>query len=112
MVLSCVVLCCVALRRVALRCVTLRYVVLCYAVLCSVRVHGCVCVVVHWSPSVRLKIFIDPFPKRHRLVHNRGFPKFKALHFSQNMVNSTEISQTLVTRYNLPDHKVSNQFKS
>ena len=36
---------------------------------------------------------IDPFPKRDRLVHNSGFPKIKALYFSQNMVNSTEISQ-------------------
>ena len=38
---------------------------------------------------------IDPFPKRHRLVHNGRFPKFKALYFGQNMINSTEISQNL-----------------
>ena len=36
--------------------------------------------------------FIDPFPKRHRMVYNGGFPKFKGLYFSLNMVNSTEIS--------------------
>ena len=35
---------------------------------------------------------IDPFPKRHRLVHNGGFLKFQALYCSQNMTNSTEIS--------------------
>ena len=35
---------------------------------------------------------IDPFPKRHRLVHNGGFPTFEALYCSPNMVNSTEIS--------------------
>ena len=35
---------------------------------------------------------IDPFPKRHRLVHNGGFPKFEALYCSLNMVISTEIS--------------------
>ena len=33
---------------------------------------------------------IDPFPKRHRLVHNGGFPKFEALYCSVSMVNSTE----------------------
>ena len=33
-----------------------------------------------------------PFLKRHRLVHNGGFPKSEALHCSLNMVNSTEIS--------------------
>ena len=35
---------------------------------------------------------IDPFPKRHRLVHNGGFPKFKALYCGLNTVNSTESS--------------------
>ena len=35
---------------------------------------------------------MDPFPKRHRLVHNGGFPKFEALYCRVNMVNSTEIS--------------------
>ena len=35
---------------------------------------------------------IDPFPKLHRLVHNGGFTKFKALHCGLNMVNSTQIS--------------------
>ena len=45
--------------------------------------------------SLLLNEAIDPFPKRHRLVHNGGFPKFKALYFSQNMVNSIEILQKL-----------------
>ena len=35
---------------------------------------------------------IDPFPKRHKLIHNGGFPKFEALYCSLNMVNSTETS--------------------
>ena len=35
---------------------------------------------------------IDPFPKRHRVVHNGGFPKFEALYCSLNMVSSTKIS--------------------
>ena len=35
---------------------------------------------------------IDPFPKRRRLVHNGGFPKFEELYCSLNMVSSTEIS--------------------
>ena len=35
---------------------------------------------------------IDPFTKRHRLVHNGGFPKFEALYCSLNMVNSVEFS--------------------
>ena len=30
---------------------------------------------------------IDPFLKRHRLVHNGEFPKFEALYFNLNMVN-------------------------
>ena len=38
---------------------------------------------------------IDPFPKRHRLVHNGGFTKFEALCCSLNMVNATEISLNL-----------------
>ena len=32
--------------------------------------------------------FIGPFPKRHRLVHNGGFPKFEALYCSLNTVVS------------------------
>ena len=36
--------------------------------------------------------FIDPFPKRHRLVHNGEFPKFEVLYYSLNMVSLTEIS--------------------
>ena len=35
---------------------------------------------------------INPFPKRHKLVHNGRFPKFEALYCSLNMVSSTEIS--------------------
>ena len=36
---------------------------------------------------------MDPFPKRHRLVHNNGgFPKFEALYCSLVIANSTEIS--------------------
>ena len=35
---------------------------------------------------------IDPFTKRHKLVHNGGFPKFEELCCSQNAV------KTLVTR--------------
>ena len=38
-------------------------------------------------------IAIGPFPKRHRLVHNGGFPKFEALYCSPNMVGSTEITK-------------------
>ena len=45
----------------------------------------------YWWPSP-YSFFIDPFPKRHRLVHNGGFPKFEALYCRINMVNSTEIS--------------------
>ena len=33
---------------------------------------------------------IDPFPKRHRLVHNGGFPTFEALYCGINLVNSSE----------------------
>ena len=35
---------------------------------------------------------IDPFPKRHKLVHNDEFSKFKALYCSLNVVNSAETS--------------------
>ena len=35
---------------------------------------------------------IDVFPKRHRLVHNGGFPTFEALYCSLNMVSSTKVS--------------------
>ena len=54
---------------------------------------------------------IDPLPKRHRLVHSGGFPKFEALCYSLYMVNSLNFRKKLVTRYNLPDYEVSNQFK-
>ena len=43
------------------------------------------------SPQVHLGT-IDPFPKRHKLVHNGGFPTFEALYSRINMVNWTEIS--------------------
>ena len=39
-----------------------------------------------------IQVLIDSFTKRHRLVHNGGFPKFEALHCSPNMTSSTEIS--------------------
>ena len=45
--------------------------------------------------SIYIASHTDPFPKRHRLVHNGGFPKFEALYCSVNIVNSTEISQNL-----------------
>ena len=41
---------------------------------------------------IRILLDIDPFPKRHKLVRNGGFPKFEALYYSLNMVNSTETS--------------------
>ena len=41
---------------------------------------------------IRRLEYIDLFPKRHRLVHNGRFPKFKALYCSLNMISSTEIS--------------------
>ena len=34
---------------------------------------------------------IDPFTKRHKLVHDGGFPKFEVLHCSQNTVKSIKI---------------------
>ena len=34
---------------------------------------------------------IDVFSKRHRLVHNSGFPKFEALYCGLDIVISTEI---------------------
>ena len=37
-------------------------------------------------------LFIDPFPKCRKLVHNGGFPKFEALYCSLNMVNLIEFS--------------------
>ena len=57
-------------------------------------------------------LLIDPFRKRHRLFHNGIFPKFEALYSSPYMITSTEFHKTLVTKYNLPGHKVSNQFKN
>ena len=44
------------------------------------------------SPALLSELFtIDPFLKRHRLVHNGGFPNLEAMYCSLNMVNSTEI---------------------
>ena len=34
---------------------------------------------------------IDPFTKRHKLVHNCGFPKFEVLYCSQNVVKFIKI---------------------
>ena len=48
--------------------------------------------VISYSTSEDKCIVIDPFTKRHRLVHNGGSPKLEALYGSLNMVNSTEIS--------------------
>ena len=55
---------------------------------------------------------LDPFPKRHRLVHNGRFPNFEALYHSLNVISSINFHKTLVTRYNLRNHEVSNQFES
>ena len=33
---------------------------------------------------------IDPFPKRHKLVHNARFSNFEALYYSLNVISSTE----------------------
>ena len=41
---------------------------------------------------------IDPFTKRHRLVHNGGFPKSEALYCSPNMISSTEVSLNFSNR--------------
>ena len=37
------------------------------------------------------KFFIDPFTKRHELVHNGRFPKSEVLYCSQNTVKSIKI---------------------
>ena len=42
--------------------------------------------------TTETKHFIDPFLKRHRLVNNGGFPKFKVLYCSLNVVSSFEVS--------------------
>ena len=34
---------------------------------------------------------IDPFTKRHKLVHNGGFAKAEVLYFSQNTLKSIKI---------------------
>ena len=36
-------------------------------------------------------VSIDPFTKRHKLVHNGGFPKFEVLYCSQNTVKPIRI---------------------
>ena len=43
-----------------------------------------------WQPKSNTHFFIDPFPKRHGLVHNGRFAKFKVLYCSLNKVTSTE----------------------
>ena len=52
---------------------------------------------------------IDPFAKRHKLVHIGGFSKFAVLYYSQNRLI---FSKTLVTRYAHPNHKISDGLKS
>ena len=37
-------------------------------------------------------VAIDPFTKRHRLVHNGGFPKLEVLYCGQNTVKSIKDS--------------------
>ena len=45
--------------------------------------------IVSFGPRSQLEIAtIDPFPKRHRLVHNGGFPNSEALYCSLIMVSS------------------------
>ena len=55
----------------------------------AILTHSYFSFVCHAAPLV---IVIDPFTKRHGLVHNGGFPKFEALYCSSNMISSTEIS--------------------
>ena len=40
-------------------------------------------------------VAIDPFTKRHKLVHNGWFRKFEELYCSQNTVKSIKIQQNL-----------------
>ena len=51
---------------------------------------------------------IDLSSKRDRLVHDGGFLKFEV----KVWLVQPKFHKTLVTRYSLPHHKVSNQFKS
>ena len=39
--------------------------------------------------------FIDPFTKRHKMVHYGRFTKFEVLHFSQNTLKSIKIPSNL-----------------
>ena len=41
--------------------------------------------------DISTTVAVDPFPKRHRLVHNGGFPKLEALYCSLDMVSANEI---------------------
>ena len=41
---------------------------------------------------LRAAKYIDPFPTRHRLVHNGRFANFEALYHSLNVISSIEIS--------------------
>ena len=55
---------------------------------------------------------IEPFKKRHKLIHNGRFPKFKVLHCSKILYNRSRFTKTLVTMYNLTNHKISGELKS
>ena len=41
--------------------------------------------------TVRMNVTTYPFTKRHKLVHNGGFPKLKVLYCNQNAVKSVKI---------------------
>ena len=58
------------------------------------------------------RLRIDPFPKRHRLVHNGGFRS--STHYIVALIWQIQLKfrKILDTRYNLPNYKVSVQFKS
>ena len=55
---------------------------------------------------------IDPFTKRHKLVHDGGFPKFADYIVAKILYNRSRFSDTLVTRYSLPNHKISGEQES
>ena len=54
---------------------------------------------------------IEPFTKRHKLVHNSGLPEFEVLYCNQNIVKPSRFSENQVTRYS-PNHKISGELKS
>ena len=47
------------------------------------------------KPKIFTKQITDPFLKRHKLVHNGGFPTFEELYCNLIMVILTEISSSL-----------------